>query len=133
MSQLVFIGADYKYFSYFNIPLSAGLNYTYQANEKVALFGNGGITINMLKISDFIVEGSGIKVTTEQDMASAIGFRIGGGVLLSKKIAFAIDYYGLGKHNINGKARSDGIPTEDFDYDLSVSLLTIRLGYNFSL
>ena len=51
-------------------------------------------------------------------MTSAIGFRIGGGVLLSKKIVFALDYYGLGAHNITGKARSDGIPSEDIDSDL---------------
>jgi hypothetical protein len=125
------LGADYTYFNYYNIPLSAGLNYTYLANEKVALIGNGGITINTLKISDFIVEGSGIKVKSEYDMTSAIGFRIGGGVLLSKKIVFAIDYYGLGAHNITGKARSDGIPSEDIESDLSVSFMTIRLGYNF--
>lgn len=124
------LGADYDFYSYSNIPFSAGINYSYVANEKVTLFGNSGITVNLYNISDFVIEGSGVKITSEYNVSSAIGFRVGGGVLFNEKVSVAIDYYGLGEHNINGKARSDGIPSEDIDFESSVNLLTIRLGYN---
>ncbi len=129
--SLGLLGADYTFYNYYNIPFSGGVNYTYMANEKVDLFGNAGITVNLLKISDFVVEGSGIKITSKYDLASALGFRVGGGILFNEKFSIAIDYLGLGRHDINGKARSDGIPTKDIDFDSTVSLLTMRLGYNF--
>ena len=125
------LGADYTFYKYFNIPISAGLNYTYEANEKVNLFGNAGITFNLLKLSDFVVEGSGLKITSKYDLANAFGFKVGGGIIINKNVSIAIDYLGLGRHNINGKARSDGIPSEDIDVEQKVDFLTMTLGYNF--
>lgn len=125
------LGADYTYFKYSNIPISVGLCYTYEANEKVSLFGNAGLSLNLLKVSDFVVEGSGLKVTTEFDLASSIGFRVGGGILINKKVPIAIDYFGLGSHSINSTARVDGVLPEEVNFELNVSLLTISVGYNF--
>jgi opacity protein-like surface antigen len=127
------LGADYDYYSYLNIPLSTGLNYTYAANEKVALFGNAGVSFNLLNITDFVIESGGTTVTTEFDLANSVGFRIGGGVLFSESISVAIDYYGLGSHDVNGEARTAGLPPEDLDGDIAVNMLTIRLGYSFNL
>jgi len=129
--EMGLFGADYKFYRFNSIPISAGLNYTYPANENVALFGNAGITLNSLMISDFVIEGSGIKVTSEYDLANSMGIKIGGGVLINKNISIALDYLGLGAHSINGKARADGIPSEEIDFEQKVNLLTLTLGYNF--
>ena len=125
------LGAEYTFLKYYNIPISAGLNYTYGANEKVDLFANAGIVLNLLNISDFVIEGSGLKVTSIYDPASAFGFRVGGGILINKKVSVAVDYFGIGSHSINVKTRADGIPTDYSDFDQKVSLLTIAVGYNF--
>lgn len=125
------LGADYTYFKFYNIPISAGLNYTYEANEKVDLFGNAGLAINFLKISDFVVEGGGLKITSKYDLATAIGFKVGGGIVINKNVSIAIDYLGLGRHDINAQARADGIPPENDDFEIKVDLLTMTLGYNF--
>ena len=125
------LGANYTFYNYYNIPISAGLNYIYLPNEKVGLFTNVGITFNLLKLSDFVVEGSGVKITSKYDLASAFGFKVGGGIIINDKISIAIDYLGLGKHTINGKARVDGISSEDIDVEIKVNLLNITIGYNF--
>lgn len=35
--------ADIKYYKYINVPITAGLNYTYQADEKIGVFANAGL------------------------------------------------------------------------------------------
>ena len=131
MTHCVLLNADYTFFKYYSIPISAGLNYTYEANEKVDLFANAGVTFNLFKMSDFVIEADGFIITTEVDLASSIGFKIGGGILINKKISVGIDYLGLGNHSINGEAKSDGVPSEPIDGEQKVDLLTMTIGYNF--
>ena len=40
---------DIKYPKYINVPVTAGLNYTYQADEKIGVFVNGGTGIEFPK------------------------------------------------------------------------------------
>ena len=76
-------------------------------------------------------EADGFKVTSEYDLANSMGFKRGGGILINKKMSIAIDYLGLGNHNINGEARADGVPSEPIDGEQKVDLLTITVGFNF--
>ena len=127
------VNADYTFFKYYNIPISAGLNYTYEANEKVDLFANAGLTFNLLKVSNFVIEADRFKITTEIDLANSIGFKIGGGILINKKMSIAIDYWGLGNHNLNGESKGEGLAvrSEEIDAVQKVDLFTMTLGYNF--
>lgn len=122
--------ADYKFYKYLNIPISAGLNYTFEADEKISLFGNVGLTANFLKITDFVIEVNNVEVTTEIDLSYSIGFKIGGGIMVNKKTSIAINYLELGEHDIKGKAKANGV-SEDIDGKQKVNILTLTLGFKF--
>ena len=121
---------DYKFFKYINVPITAGLNYTYQADDKIGVFANAGLALNFLKITDMEIVVDGQTVTAEVDLANNIGFKIGGGILINQKISISIDYLGLGKHDIEGRAKTSG-SSEDIDGEGKIDLLTLTLGYKF--
>lgn len=121
---------DYKFFKYINVPITAGLNYTYQADDKIGIFANAGLALNFLKITDMEIVVDGQTVTAEVDLANNIGFKIGGGILINQKISISIDYLGLGKHDIEGRAKTSG-SSEDIDGEGKIDLLTLTLGYKF--
>jgi len=122
--------ADYKFYKYINIPITAGLNYTYQADDEIGVFANAGLALNFLKITDMEIEVNGQTVTQEMDLANSIGFKLGGGILINKKTSISIDYFGLGKHDIEGTVKTSGY-SEDIDGEGKVDLLTLTLGFKF--
>lgn len=122
--------ADIKYYKYINVPVTAGLNYTYKADDKIGVFVNAGLALNFLKITDMEVKVNGQTVTTEMNLANSIGFKIGGGILINQKISISLDYLGLGKHDIEGKVLTTGY-SEKIDGEGKVDLLTLTLGTKF--
>ena len=124
---------DIKYFKYINVPITAGLNYTYQVADKMAVFANARLALNFLKITNFEAEYEGEKGISKYDLANNLGFKIGGGFLINQKISVSIDYLGLGEHDINitdtYTADPDDVGKKKFK--LPVDLLTIALGYRF--
>ena len=50
---------DYTFSKYINIPLSVGLNYGVNVNEKINLYGKAGLTLNYFKMTDFVWEEDG--------------------------------------------------------------------------
>lgn len=121
---------DIKYFKYINVPVTAGLNYTYQADDKIGVFANAGLAINLLKITDMELKVDGLTITTELNMAFSVGFKVGGGVLIGQKFSVSVDYLGLGKHDIEGEVKAGG-SYEEFDGEQKVDLLTLTFGYKF--
>ena len=121
---------DIKYYKFINIPITAGLNYTYQADEKIGVFANAGLALNFLKVTDMEIKANGQTVTQDIDLANSIGFKIGGGLLINKKTTISIDYYGLGKHDIEGEMKASGL-SEDIEGEMKVDLLTLTLGFRF--
>ena len=75
--------------SYFNIPVSLGINYKFLANDKISILCNSGVTLNFHKTSDYVSE----YYTLEADWASSFGFKIGCGVLFKNRVSVQIDYY----------------------------------------
>lgn len=122
--------ADIKFFKYINVPFTAGLIYTYQADDKIGVFANAGLAVNFLKITEMEVKANGQTVTTEMDVANSIGLKIGGGILINKKTSISIDYLGLGKHDIDGKIKTTGY-SEDIDGEGKIDLLTLTIGFKF--
>jgi hypothetical protein len=47
---------DINFTKYFNIPITAGLYYAYKANESVSLFGELGLGVDILKMTDMKME-----------------------------------------------------------------------------
>jgi opacity protein-like surface antigen len=122
---------DFTHYKYFNIPISAGLIYKYDADDKISLIGNAGLTINFLKVSDFILEVNGDRFTTEFDLSNSVGFKIGGGILINSRTSIMIDYLALGRHDLNGKMSASGVPSEDIDGEQKIDMLTITVGLRF--
>jgi len=122
--------ADIKYYKYINVPVTVGLNYTFNADDKFGVFANAGLALNFLKITDMEVKTNGQTVTTEMDLANSIGFKMGGGILINQKIFLSIDYLGLGKSDIEGKVMATGY-SEDIDGEGKVDLLNLTLGIKF--
>lgn len=122
--------ADVKYSSYINVPLTAGLHYAYQADDKIGVFANAGLALNFLKMTDMELKANGQTVTTEMDLANSLGFKLGAGILINQKTSIAIDYLGLGNHDIEGKVKTTGY-SEDIDGEAKVDLVTLTLGIRF--
>lgn len=123
--------ADYKFPKYINVPISAGLNYTYQADEKVGVFANAGLALNFLKITEMEVEVNNESVTQEVKLSSSLGFKIGAGILLNQKTSISIDYYGLGEHDLEGEMNATGGFSDDFEFEQTIDFVTLTLGFRF--
>jgi opacity protein-like surface antigen len=121
---------DIKFYKHINVPITAGLNYTYQTDDKIGLSANAGLALNFFKITEMELKANGQTVKTEMDLANNIGFKIGGGISINKKYSVSIDYLGLGKHDIEGKVKATGY-SEDIDGELKVDLLTLTFGIKF--
>ena len=128
--SLGLVDANIKHYKYINVPLSAGLNYTYYADQKIGVFANAGLALNFLKVTDMEISKNGQKATTQMDLASNLGFKIGGGILINKKTSISIDYLGLGKHDIEGEVKTP-LETEEIDGEGKVDLVTLTLGIKF--
>jgi opacity protein-like surface antigen len=122
--------ADIKYYKYINVPITAGLNYSYQADDKIGVFANGGLALNFLKITDMELKANGQTVTLKMDLANHIGYKIGGGILINKKTSISVDYFGLGKHDLEGKVKSTSY-SEDMDGEGKIDFVTLTLGVSF--
>ncbi len=120
---------DFKFYKYINVPVSAGLNYSYQ-DGNILVFANAGPALNFLKITDMEIKALGQKVTTEMDLARNIGYRIGGGIMINENTYISVDYLSLGEHDIKGQITSVGY-SEDIESVGKVDLLTLTLGFGF--
>ena len=121
------INADIKFYKYLNLPIAAGLNYTFQASDKVGLFANAGLVVNSLKITDMELKTHRQAVSAKMDVANNIGFKIGGGMIINQKISFSLDYLGLGIHDIKGEVRTIDI-SDHVEGEMKVDLFTLTLG-----
>jgi len=126
--------ADITFHKYFNIPISAGLNYTSQSDEGVSFIGNIGLTYNFLTITDMVIKINNEDITAKFDLAKNMGFIIGGGILINKKTSIEINYLGLGKHEIEGKITYykrllNSTHLENLQIEQKVTILTLTIGF----
>lgn len=120
---------NYKFYKYINVPITAGFNYSSPADDKIRVFLNAGIAMNYLKMTDMKVTVNGRSATTDMHTAYGLGFKIGGGIHIYKKIFISVDYLGLGTHSVSGTAKSSGYYNL-INGDVKVDLLTLTLGFN---
>jgi hypothetical protein len=123
--------SDITYYKHLNIPVTAGLYYAYKANESISLFGEFGLGVDFLKMTDMKLKANGEEASFVFKTKPQLAYEIGGGLLVQDKYILEFQYCGLGKHDFNSKFEFDG-GSEDFgDLKLKVSLLTISLGFKF--
>ena len=112
-----------------NIPISAGIDYTYKANDQLSLYGQGGLTLSLFKLTDFIWLEEGFDdYEQKHDLSTSFGFNLGAGFIINNKFDIGLKYFGLGEHGIEGEYEY-GTDDGNIDYDQKVSLLMVTLGF----
>jgi hypothetical protein len=122
---------DINFTKYLNIPVTVGLYYEYKANESVSLFGELGLGVDILKMTDMKLKVNGGELKFINKSKAQMAFEFGGGLILQDKYIIDLHYCGLGKHELSSKVEYDGGSEDLGKSDLKVSLLTISLGYRF--
>jgi len=121
-------GVDVTFYKYMNIPLTAGLHYTYKANSQVSLFGELGVGADFLKVTNMTAEANGQKVEMVFDLSTQFAYTVGGGLQLNDKYLLGLHYYGLGDHNVGGQMKYNG-DSEDLEKNkIVVRMLNLTLG-----
>jgi hypothetical protein len=122
---------SYVFPKYFNIPISAGLEYIYEINEKFSLLCNLGMTYNFFKVTDYTYDTMLGDLAFKADWASNIGFKTAIGILYKQKASISIDFLGLGKHEVDIKMIDTGTEELDGSKEAKVNMLTLTVGWNF--
>ncbi len=127
---------DFHTPKYINVPIFAGLQYELLLSEDFKLFGETGLGLNILKLTNFSASEDSYKMTTIFKPSASLGFKIGAGVVIQDKYTISLNYMGLGSHKVNYKIEErDGGETytddDKFDKALSVNTLNITLGIRF--
>ena len=144
--------------NYLNIPLMAGLNYSFGLTEKVKLYGELGLGLNIRIATKFMLENEErgsiddgyyyydyagrSEVTLKYDNTTSFAYQLGIGLLFDK-VSIGLHWYNLGSVKVKGEMTSSTSVTYDYDnyYDsdsesftgkeLSTSMLTLKVGFHF--
>ena len=131
---------DFNLPKYLNIPLLVGLQYEGAVADNLKLFGEAGLGVNILKLTNFSESGENYYGDYEYSAtfkpSAKLGFKIGAGVVIQDKFSISLNYMGLGSHKVkyeyeedyNGESESDD---DKFDKALPVSTMNITLGIRF--
>lgn len=139
---------DYSLPKYFNVPILAGLQYEKTISDGLNLFGEAGVGLNILKITNLSYETNYYEYYYEYyneylrtfKPSVKLGFKIGAGIVLQEKYTISLNYLGLGSHKVKyeteteyyGESESVSVSDDDkFDKALSVSSLNITFGIRF--
>lgn len=121
-------GIEFKWYKYINMPITLGLDYKYEIAEGTSIFGNGGLALNFLKLTDFEMEMDGQTSTTSFDIGTSVGFKLGAGIILQDKYSLSLNYLGLGEPSVSGETDGQNVGE---DLKTKVSMLTVAVGYHF--
>ena len=132
MSNLIKI----KHIKYINLPLSTGINYSYDKNDQIGVFINSGLVFNCLKTTNFRVShnNSSEGIINKFELATNFGFKIEGGILISQKIYLSFAYLGLGQHKVKGeffRTSGDALiddSSEEFTTNVKVDVFNLTVG-----
>lgn len=146
--------------NYLNIPLMAGLNYSFGLTDKVKLYGEFGIGLNVRIATKFMLENEergsfwdeygyyyeyagSSEITYKYDNATSFAYQLGVGVLFDK-VSIGLHWYNLGSVKVKGEMEqitNVTVYNDDSYYDsnkesfkwkeLSTSMLTLKIGFHF--
>ena len=117
----------------------AGVNYTYNFNNKFGLFAEAGLGPNLRIITKYerYEESASRRTTTtiEYDPKISLAYQVGAGIELSKRITIGIDYYNLGsakvKYEYTRKVKPDGSTDHNNDSfkRITPTMVMLRVGF----
>lgn len=116
---------------YINVPVIAGLQYSIGIFRPIALFGEAGLGVNLLKLTDSEYKSDQTNGTTSYSIDPAFSYKAGLGFLIIERISVAVHYVGLGKHTIKYKTENSGGIKESEESEKKGNELALTLGYRF--
>lgn len=124
---------DYTLPTYFNIPILAGLQYEKSLSDGFSLYGDAGVGLNILYITDLSYSTDNYEISETYDPSLKLGFKIGAGIVLQDKFTIGVNYMNLGKHKVEYEweekiYNSKNHDKDKFDKALSISSLNIIIG-----
>jgi hypothetical protein len=122
------IDVDIRYSKYINMPLFAGVNYTYKANDMISLFGDFGIGPDFMKITRTKVQAEDNEVILTYKTSTQFALKVGGGIMLNDKFFVSMHYNGFGEHEIEGEMEYNGNSSDLADSEIRVYLVTLTFG-----
>lgn len=136
--EKVLDGVDsYTLPKYYNIPIFAGLQYEKVISDGFNLFGETGIGLNTLILSDFNFEETDYQThTLDFEPSVKLGLKLGGGVVFQNKYVVTLNYLLLGSHKVNyeviefyGENDFDNnVEMNSFDKALQVRSMNVTFG-----
>lgn len=125
---------DATFPKYLNLPVMAGLNYQYPVMDQFTLFGEAGLGLNVLWITNFSIKDDDYKSVYSFTPSLKIGYTIGGGVVIQEKYTISLNYLGLGSHKCKFKWEEDWDWDKErgedkFDKSLDIRALTLTFGW----
>ena len=133
---------DYSLPKYLNVPILAGLQYEKTISDGLNLFGEAGVGLNILKITNQSEEYDYYEDLTTFKPSVKLGFKIGAGIVLQEKYTISLNYLGLGSHKVKYEYEIEYY--DEYEYygesesvdgklkkALSVSSLNITFGIRF--
>ena len=135
--------------SYINIPLMLGINYDYNINTDLSIWGEVGVGGNLRTITPWTGRGSsgnmgyldseGLAYEYKYDNAITLAAQVGIGAKLMDKFSLGIHYYYLGYDVLHGTINYETNHTGEIEVKktafkgivVNTSMLVVRLGYHF--
>lgn len=126
---------------YIHVPIMAGVNYTYDINDKIGVFGEGALGVNLRFITGY--EAYAATTTTENigrisyKTATTFAYRFGCGIIFAKRFTLGLSYIDHGSSKVKGEATSEtnGVTnpgtTNLKGGKIAATNLAIRFGLNF--
>ncbi|MDD4848358.1 MAG: hypothetical protein PHR53_06315 [Bacteroidales bacterium] len=113
---------DYKVRSgqYFQIPVMAGVNYTYNPSDEFGIFVDAGCGVNIVQRSPFEVNRTlknnllqtkayDVNIKSTYKTLYNFAFQAGIGAVVKNRYMIAVHYYGLGNMRSEGTTKIDGL------------------------
>lgn len=126
------LDGDVNFGNIFTAPVSGGLNYTYEIDDNLALFGNFGLVYNFLYYTDVTYEDSNFESTESSGLAGNLGFKFGGGIRLKNKTYISLHLLNAGQTEIEREieVRGNDISEDDsFEFEPNIQYLTLTIGF----
>lgn len=126
--------ADFTFNKYYNIPISAGVEYAKALKNNKSFFVDAGLAYNTFKSTKYEVEVGDQKLTVDADNASNLGLRIGAGIYFTEKIFVSAHYYSLSQHTIkfNQKLKNPK-ETKKGSYKAKPNMTIVNVSIGFKL
>ena len=135
---------------YINIPVLAGVSYSFPLSNGMKLFGGAGVGMNFSFITplkytariNYWDRGSNYNLTIEEKFSYSstceLAFRVGVGFAFTEKISVSAEYYYLGKEDIfatiqaQSTERNSQPNVQELDLgSITPMIMSVKLGYIF--